>query len=519
MDHHAGRYAIYLRKSRADIEAEMRGEGETLARHRRALTELAMRRGYNVTMVYEEIVSGDTIASRPQMQALLAAVESGVYTGVIVNDADRLSRGDSIDQGMVKQAFYSTGTLIITPFKTYDPADESDEDFFDISMFFARFEYRKINRRMQTGRARSAAEGNWICTRVPIGYIRVERKDRRGYTLAPDPEMAGIIRSVFRWYAYGDEAGNDMSSNAISDRLYAMGVRSQFGNEITPDQVRRILQSTVYIGQTTWAKKVKRVRSVGGVKTEVREHNSTPIICENAHPPLIDMQTWETVQAKFAGHKPLPKNKNAPVKNVLAGLVYCAECGHAMLRRPGTGGRPDMIFCQTRGCKTTGIYIPIVESAVLDVMEGWCARYSAPDAPSAAEEDLQVVMRDALAKQIDSLNKQLDKMYDLVEQGVYTPALFIQRSGEVKSRIAEAQAQLDAIQAKPSTAEIIRSQLPQIRHVLEAYHLTDDLQKKNALLKSVIYRINYHKTKQCTRADNPADFMTLDIYPMVNKQV
>lgn len=28
-------YAIYLRKSRADVEAEKLGEGETLARHRK----------------------------------------------------------------------------------------------------------------------------------------------------------------------------------------------------------------------------------------------------------------------------------------------------------------------------------------------------------------------------------------------------------------------------------------------------------------------------------------------------
>lgn len=34
-------YCIYLRKSRADIEAEARGEGETLARHEHALLELS----------------------------------------------------------------------------------------------------------------------------------------------------------------------------------------------------------------------------------------------------------------------------------------------------------------------------------------------------------------------------------------------------------------------------------------------------------------------------------------------
>ena len=32
-----GEYSLYLRKSRADLEAEERGEGETLARHEKML--------------------------------------------------------------------------------------------------------------------------------------------------------------------------------------------------------------------------------------------------------------------------------------------------------------------------------------------------------------------------------------------------------------------------------------------------------------------------------------------------
>ena len=39
-----GTYAIYLRKSREDIEAEKYGEGETLARHEKILTTLAEKR-------------------------------------------------------------------------------------------------------------------------------------------------------------------------------------------------------------------------------------------------------------------------------------------------------------------------------------------------------------------------------------------------------------------------------------------------------------------------------------------
>ena len=114
-------YAIYLRKSRADIEAEAKGEGETLARHHAQLMELARRRDLNVTHIYKEIVSGENIAARPQMQLLLADISENKYDGVIVMEIERLARGDTIDQGVVAQAFKSTDTKIITPTKTYDP--------------------------------------------------------------------------------------------------------------------------------------------------------------------------------------------------------------------------------------------------------------------------------------------------------------------------------------------------------------------------------------------------------------
>ena len=38
-------YAIYLHKSRADLEAEKLGMGETIYRHKKILTELVARKG------------------------------------------------------------------------------------------------------------------------------------------------------------------------------------------------------------------------------------------------------------------------------------------------------------------------------------------------------------------------------------------------------------------------------------------------------------------------------------------
>ena len=102
-------YAIYLRKSRKDEEAEMQGAGETLARHRATLFGIAQQRGYDIGRVYCEIGSGDSIASRPVVQELLDDVQAGMWQGVLVYDIARLARGDTMDQGRVAETFrYST---------------------------------------------------------------------------------------------------------------------------------------------------------------------------------------------------------------------------------------------------------------------------------------------------------------------------------------------------------------------------------------------------------------------------
>ena len=110
-------YCIYLRKSRADLEAEMRGEGETLARHEKLLIELAQKMHFNVKYIYKEIMSGETISARPIMQKLLSEVEQCIWAGVIVMEIERLARGNTIDQGIVAQTFKLSNTKIITPNK------------------------------------------------------------------------------------------------------------------------------------------------------------------------------------------------------------------------------------------------------------------------------------------------------------------------------------------------------------------------------------------------------------------
>ena len=151
-------YLIYLRKSRADMDAEAHGEGETLARHEKVLLTLAKKMELNVTAIYREIVSGETIASRPKMQQVIQEVEEGLWEGVLVMEVERLARGDTKDQGIVAEAFKYGNAKIITPMKVYDPQNEYDEEYFEFGLFMSRREYKTIRRRLERGRLASIKE-------------------------------------------------------------------------------------------------------------------------------------------------------------------------------------------------------------------------------------------------------------------------------------------------------------------------------------------------------------------------
>lgn len=498
-------YAIYLRKSRADVEAETRGEGETLSRHREALRALAQRRGLHVVREYSELVTGDSIAARPQMQLLLDDVKRGLYAGVIVNDVDRLGRGDSIDQEIIKYTFVAGRCQIITPTRDIDPARPSDEDMLDFSMFFARFEYRKISQRLLQGRTRSAAAGNYISPRVPYGYRKVV--DGKKISLVPDPDTAGIVRMIFGWYA-----SKKYGYQAIASKLNEMGLKTCRGQPFGRATVKKMLTNPVYTGRIVWAK--TSTISIIEDGTRKKKHvEGTPIIIENAHPAIIPDKLFESVQQMFRESRHAsPTNTGTEITNPLAGLVYCAVCGKAMQIRGARKGRRNdkLMACMTPGCPTRGTYIGVILQAVLEIMRGWCTEYKEPSQTPEPEADSE---RQALLKQISTIEGQLTKAQELVELGVYAPSEYLRRKDELQGRIRAIQARL----AERQTVASIKMEtvVPGIERVLDVYPYAETAEEQNQLLKSVIARIDFHKTASATKSVDPATLMELTIYPRI----
>lgn len=512
-------YLKYLRKSRKDLEAEARGEGETLSRHDTALNELAQRMQLEIGATYREIVSGDTIAARPQMQKLLIEVESGMWEGVLVMEVERLARGNSIDQGIVSQAFQYSGTRIITPEKVYDPANEFDAEYFEFSLFMSRREYQTIKRRMYNGRVASVKEGKYMGKSDPFGYRRVKLAGEKGWSLEVNPDEAPIIRDIFRWYL--DGAG----SRTICRRLQAAGSKTHAAIPWSDAAVLNIIRNPLYCGYVTWGRrKTVPVLSAGSVVRKRRLHNADCLRVKARHAPLISEADWNAAQALRTQNAASRTFEKRMIRNPFQGLMHCAQCGHTIRLSIDARKEPRTyrLRCPDASCRNISTDLAEVEEALCVVLRHWLAAYQIEvcqsAAPLAAQKADLLTARTARQAAIGRIDAQLRRACELVEQDVYTPAQFADRQ---RCLATEAEMQETAIadldrQLQRIDAAIGRyaAAVPRTIQLMQVYAAAEDAAAENRLLKSVLSQITYEKNG--SRRDLGQDTtITLTLFPLV----
>lgn len=507
-------YCMYLRKSRADEEAEVRGEGETLARHKNILSALANKLEISISKVYKEIVSGETIAARPAMQELLKDVEREVWDGVLVMEIERLARGDTMDQGLVAQTFKYSGTKIITPIKTYDPNNEFDEEYFEFGLFMSRREHKTINRRLQRGRIQSAKEGKFTGNIAPYGYKRKKLENDSGYTLEATEE-AKIVVLIYKWYTV-----ERIGVTKIQNRLNEMKVPTRMGGDWTSSTIRDILSNPVYTGKIRQGDRPQVKKIVDGEVVIERPRSKNPNIYKGLHDAIIDEETFSLAQEYLSNNPPLPIPTKYKTKNPLAGLVVCGMCGRKMNRRPYTSGTPDTLLCTGPTCPNVSSYLYYVEERLLQALAMWLDKYKLELKGQKQESNIEIdVINKSLEdteKEINTLNKQLNNLHDLLEQGVYSADVFLERSRVLKERIDTAEStrnklkeELEAISNRENSKKII---VPKVKKIVGVYWQLQTPKEKNLLLKEVLEKAVYIKKVGGRWHAKPDDF-ELHIYP------
>lgn len=500
--------AIYLRKSRQDDEAETMGI-DTLERHEKTLLGLAKKQNLSIIAIYREIVSGETISARPQMQRLLSDIENGKFEGVLVMEVERLARGDTIDQGLVAQAFKYSNTKIITPNKTYNPNNESDEEYFEFGLFMSRREYKTINKRLQAGRICSIKEGKYVGNKPPFGYERVKLKNEKGFKLQIIESQAEIVRTIFKMFTK-----DGFGTTNIATYLNSIGLQTSQENIWKTQAIVTILRNPVYYGKIKWGarKEVKKVSNGVVVKSRPRAKADEVYLFDGMHESIINEETYILAKEKLALTPNRGIRTGETIKNPLVGLVRCGVCGEKMQRRNYQNRPTDTLLCQNNLCSNVSSDLYRVEDEIIENLKTYLKKYKAnfknTKSTVADDKKYQTLLINQQSE-LEKTRQQFSKLCDFLEQGIYSKEVFLQRNNILTEKTNSINKQIDDLRSKIqeiNTAKNVKIDIiPKITNVLKNYNTDLSAQERNELLKTVVDKIVYVKTKG-GRWGDPNDF-------------
>ena len=503
------RYLMYLRKSRMDTDYDEVSVEETLSRHRQILDRFCKDKKLNVVEVLEEVVSGESLAARPQMMRLLDLVSTGMYAGVVCMDIERLSRGSSMEAGYIMQIFQTNYCKIITPGKTYDLQNESDEQFTDMKFMFSRYELKTINKRLVRGRNQSASEGKFMGSMAPYGYRPYKLPGVKGNSLRIEPEEAKVVQMIYDMYGK-----QGMGYNAIAYALNDMHIPARKG-EWSQTSIVNILTNEVYLGKIRWRREPVKKVVKDGFLAKTRILNDDYELYDGMHEPIITEEQWELVKAAQKKRNHASVNTDRQLQNPFAGILVCGKCGAIMKRTvPDKRRNPTPWFrCTTRGCDCKIIKCEVVENSIRDAMQEWLDEYTIQiEADQQPKVDPIATALEAVRGQLTQLQLQQENICEYLEKGVYTIDMFTKRNASLTKEINQLQSaeadllrqQSESSQKKQETVQII----PTTQHILESYPILSPAEK-NRLWKLVMKKATVYRSQD--------DKLMVSIYPNLPK--
>lgn len=482
-------YLIYLRKSRSDSPLET--VEQVLEKHERQLQDFAEKMfGANIPEenIFREVVSGETIADRPEMKKVLERIESKNVKGVIVIEPQRLSRGDLVDCGNIIRAFKYTDTKILTPPKTYDLSDRFDEKFFkDELMRGSEFlEYTKeiLNR----GRLASVADGWYIGSIAPYGYDKI--KVRHGHqdrpTLKINEKEANVVKIIFDMYA-----NQNIAPHTIALKLEEMGVKPRKAKFFTGPSIKDILRNPHYTGKVVWNRFKTETNYVDGEIQKSRPTHDDFLIFEGRHPAIIDDELWQRAQERIGQNPKVPGKRE--LTNPLAGLLFC-QCGYSMSRRTYKERSEPRYLCREQSrCKTRSASAEIVMGAVIQGLKLHLEDFEIKLESGAGDsEKLQTERLENIQKELEELNVQQEKLYDFLERGIYTEEKFVERNKKLADRREELRTSYNKIKSTLPGAVNYEDKVIKLSSAIDILQKPDVSAKiKNDFLKEIIEKIVY----------------------------
>jgi DNA invertase Pin-like site-specific DNA recombinase len=469
------RICIYLRKSRKDKDKPDESEEETLRRHETTLLAYAKEHKLHIVAVKKEVKSGESLAKRPYMIEMLEEIEEGKYDAVLVMDIDRLTRGEMLDQGIIISTFKRNNVQIITLEKTYNLDDDLDEEMVDFNAFFARKEFKTINKRLSRGRLKSLEEGNYIGGYPPYGYTY----DKGKKCLFVNEKEAENVKLIYDMYI-----NQEMGDTKITYFMRDNNIKTNLGKTWNATMTRRILTNPLYIGKVTWSKST-----------------NNPKIFKGNHEPIISEDIFNKAQI-IAKERYNPRIKEGlEIRNPLMQLIVCSNCNIKMGMRVNKNEK-DGIRCKYP-CGNKSSYIENVEKRLVDITYQYLLDIKLGfNYKTKKKKGINII-----EKTIENINKDLNKNYeqknklfDLLEQGIYDNKTFLERMNVLTVKINDLESNLEKVQNKLSEEKVEKK--IDIPMVLDAIDFIENIYYKssakirNKFLREIVDYAVYTKTEK-----------------------
>lgn len=488
----------YLRKSRSDdplLTVE-----EVLSKHEAMLDEWAEQHLGAVVPEenkYREVVSGETIAERPEINRVLRLIESPRYKAVAVVEPQRLTRGDLEDIGRLMKLLKHTNTLVITPQRIYDLRDEYDWDAFERELKRGNDYLEYTKKILNRGRLLSVSQGNYVGNTAPYGYDKtfVTEGKRKCPILVPNKEEADVVRMMFDLYV-----NKNMGCTTICKKFDEMGIKPPRGEHWSTAAMTKMLENIHYIGKVKWnhRKTLTIVEEGEFKKTRPVAKVGEYLIYDGKHEAIVPEELFNAAQAKKG--KNTRQKPNTKVRNPFAGLIWC-KCGRAMSLRiyKNRDAAPRLLcdgqtYCKTGSCLYTEMEERV--SAILaDCIRDFQVRLKNNEGDSVKLHmrlinNLEAKQKELEAKELAQWEAQADP-----DPAKRMPPHIFQKLNEklLKEKEEVRQALCKAYESMPEPVDY-EEKIAQFTEALNALHNPDvDAATKNRLLKACIERIEYHR--------------------------
>ena len=431
--------ALYERLSRDDDQI---GDSNSIITQKRLLESYAQQHGFSNCQHYtDDGISGSTFA-RPSWERMIADIEAGKVSAVIVKDMSRVGR-NYLQTGYYTEVFFPQNHVrFIAISNGIDSNEKGSEDIAPFLNVMNEWYIRDTSRKIRQAAQVRANAGLPLTTNVPYGYKK-SPEDKHKWIV--DEEAAAVVKRIFCMAMQGKGLwiiAKTLQEEKVERPSYYMNTRGYnlYATDLgrpydwADKTIADILGRPEYIGHT-----VNRRTYTESYKDK-HLHRNDPSdwqVIENTHEAIIDKETFDAVQAIRQTRR---RVDTIGESNVLTGLVYCADCGAKMYNhrgrmkhgRTGANGTPAQnsyecsTYRLTRKHEDVHCFSHYISNASLRSLILDAIRETASHAISDPNAFMQRVLEQSQIKRVEEA-KELKRKVKKAEKRIAELDTFMQR--------------------------------------------------------------------------------------------